>query len=51
MFNPMELAMIDSAGYNGIREEHIEKGTAPEGEMLVLQENVLLELKDETIIA
>lgn len=25
MFNPMELAMIDSAGYNGIREEHIEK--------------------------
>ena len=32
-------------------EEHIEKGTAPEGEMLVLQENVLLELKDETIIA
>lgn len=23
MFNPMELAMIDAAGYNGIREEHI----------------------------
>ncbi len=32
-------------------EEHIEKGTAPVGEMLVLQENVLSELKDETIIA
>ena len=23
MFNPMELAMIDAARYNGIREEHI----------------------------
>ena len=32
-------------------EEHIEKGTAPVGEMLVLQENVLSELKDEIIIS
>ena len=25
MFKPWELAAIDAAGYNGIREEHIEK--------------------------
>ena len=31
-------------------EEHIEKGTAPECEMLVLQEKVLQKLKDEKII-
>ena len=31
-------------------EEHIEKGTAPQCEMLVLQENVLNNLKDEKII-
>ena len=31
-------------------EEHIEKGTAPECEMLVLQEKVLEKLKDEKII-
>lgn len=31
-------------------EEHIEKGTAPVCEMLVLQENVLEKLKDEKII-
>lgn len=27
MFEPLELAMIDEAGYNGIREEHIERIT------------------------
>ena len=31
-------------------EEHIEKGIAPECEMLVLQENILEQLKDEIII-
>lgn len=31
-------------------EEHIEKGVKPECEMLVLQENLLAELKDEKII-
>ena len=31
-------------------EEHIEKGTSPECEMLVLQEKVLQQLKDEKII-
>ena len=31
-------------------EEHIEKGTAPKCEMLVLQENALQKLKDEKII-
>ncbi|MBQ1629482.1 MAG: rRNA maturation RNase YbeY [Treponema sp.] len=31
-------------------EEHIEKGVVPAGEMLVLQEKVLSELKDEKII-
>ena len=31
-------------------EEHIEKGTAPQCEMLVLQEKVLEQLKDEKII-
>ena len=31
-------------------EEHIEKGTAPQCEMLVLQEKVLEKLKDEKII-
>ena len=31
-------------------EEHIEKDTAPECEMLVLQENILEKLKDEIII-
>ena len=25
MFEPWQLAMIDEAGYNGIREEHIER--------------------------
>lgn len=25
MFEPWHLAMIDAAGYNGIREEHIQK--------------------------
>lgn len=30
-------------------EEHIEKGTAPECEMLVLQEKILLEIRDYTI--
>ncbi len=25
MFEPWQLAMIDEAGYNGIREEHINK--------------------------
>lgn len=25
MFEPWELALIDEAGYNGIRDEHIEK--------------------------
>lgn len=25
MFEPWQLAMIDDAGYNGIRDEHIEK--------------------------
>ncbi|MBQ5907259.1 MAG: rRNA maturation RNase YbeY [Treponema sp.] len=32
-------------------DEHIEKGVAPEGEMLVLQEQILEELKDEILIA
>ena len=31
-------------------EEHIEKGVAPQGEMLVLQEKVLEKFKDEKII-
>jgi probable rRNA maturation factor len=31
-------------------EEHIEKGKAPEGEMLILQEQILQKLKDEIII-
>lgn len=31
-------------------EEHIEKGKEPEGEMLVLQEQILKTLKDEIII-
>lgn len=31
-------------------DEHIEKGVAPEGEMLVLQEQILEELKDEILI-
>lgn len=31
-------------------EEHIEKGSAPSGEMLVLQEKVLVELADEILI-
>ncbi len=31
-------------------EEHIEKGKAPQGEMLVLQEQTLEKLKDEIII-
>jgi len=31
-------------------EEHIEKGKAPEGEMLILQEQLLEKLKDEIII-
>jgi len=31
-------------------EEHIEKGVAPAGEMLVKQEKLLLEIKDEKII-
>ena len=25
MFEPWQLAMIDEAGYNGIRDEHIDK--------------------------
>ena len=25
MFEPLQLGMIDEAGYNGIREEHLEK--------------------------
>lgn len=32
-------------------DEHIEKGIAPEGEMLVLQEQILEELKDEILIS
>ncbi len=28
MFTPMMLGMIDEAGYNGIRDEHIEKVAA-----------------------
>lgn len=28
MFEPWQLAMIDEAGYNGIREEHLEKVAA-----------------------
>ena len=28
MFEPWELGMIDEAGYNGIREEHLEKVAA-----------------------
>lgn len=32
-------------------DEHIEKGIAPEGEMLVLQEKILEELKDEILIS
>lgn len=32
-------------------EEHIEKGIAPAGEMLILQEKILEELKDEILIA
>lgn len=32
-------------------DEHIEKGVAPEGEMLVLQEQILKELKDEILIS
>lgn len=32
-------------------DEHIEKGVAPEGEMLVLQEQILEELKDEILIS
>lgn len=32
-------------------EEHIEKGVAPTGEMLVLQEQVLEELKNEILIS
>ena len=32
-------------------DEHIEKGVAPEGEMLVLQEKILEELKDEILIS
>lgn len=31
-------------------EEHIEKGVAPECEMLILQEQLLEKLKDEIII-
>lgn len=27
MFEPWQLGMIDEAGYNGIRDEHIEKIT------------------------
>lgn len=27
MFEPWQLAMIDDAGYNGIRDEHIERLT------------------------
>lgn len=32
-------------------DEHIEKGVSPEGEMLVLQEQILKELKDEILIS
>lgn len=32
-------------------DEHIEKGVAPEGEMLVLQEQILEEFKDEILIS
>lgn len=32
-------------------DEHIEKGVAPEGKMLVLQEQILEELKDEILIS
>ena len=32
-------------------DEHIVKGVAPEGEMLVLQEQILEELKDEILIS
>lgn len=32
-------------------DEHIEKGVSPEGEMLVLQEQILEELKDEILIS
>ena len=32
-------------------DEHIEKGVAPEGEMLVLQEQILEELRDEILIS
>ena len=28
MFEPWQLGMIDDAGYNGIRDEHIEKVAA-----------------------
>ena len=28
MFEPWQLGMIDEAGYNGIRDEHIEKVAA-----------------------
>ena len=28
MFKPWQLGMIDEAGYNGIRDEHIEKVAA-----------------------
>ena len=31
-------------------QEHIEKGQAPQGEMLILQEKILEQLKDEIII-
>lgn len=31
MFEPWQLAMIDEAGYNGIREEHIESGRVSPG--------------------
>ena len=27
MFEPWQLAMIDDAGYNGIRDEHIDRST------------------------
>ena len=33
------------------RDEHIEKGVAPAGELLVLQEQILEELKDEILIS
>ena len=32
-------------------DEHIEKGVSPEGEMLVLQEQILEEFKDEILIS